>query len=384
MKPILDLIRRWALFNKRLLKKPGFLVILLLIPILVVALTVITGKEDSGIMTVAIACEDRDDALASKITDELLTEPSLIHFVDCESPADAVSMVESGIADAAWIFPAKMQERIDQFTKLLGTRNSFVKVIQRESNILLQLSYEKLSATLFPYCSRSLYNHFIRQNFISLNALTDEQLEEMYDAMKVKGDSMFDFAYTNPDESVENATEINYLLTPMRGLMATLTVLGGLAVSLFYMQDSMAGKFDWVPRKKRFLFAAGYHMTAVFDVAVVMLLTLMITGMSVSLGRELITMLLFAVITVGFCMALGSIFNNLRLFGSLIPILVIAMIALCPVFFNFVHIPAIQYLLPPYHYLNAIHNVKFIYYMLIYAAIIWILNYFLIRVKVNK
>ena len=331
-------------------------------------------------MTVALAKQDKEDPIASEIVDSLLGSSNLIRFIHCESVSEASALVENGKADAAWIFPENMQEKLDRFTDFINQRNAAVKIIERENNVLLLLSHEKLASALYPYCSYSLYRGFISNNIIRLDELPEEKLREYYELIEAEGENLFQFSYADSNESTA-VQEQNYLLTPMRGLMSILIIFGGFAVALFYMHDEAQRKFDWVRPSQRIPYAVIYHLPAITDMAIAVLIALFLTGMQVSLGRELIAMALYVIIALGFCMAVRLLCKDIRLFGAVIMVLVIVMIAFCPVFFEIKMLPAVRYLLPPFYYLNAIHDVRFLYYMIAYAFGIFGLDYVLYRIK---
>ena len=75
------LFRRWLILNKRLLKKPSFVVILLLIPLLVGAMGIASTGEDVGLFTVALAAQDNEDELAQKVISSLTNGSQLFHFM---------------------------------------------------------------------------------------------------------------------------------------------------------------------------------------------------------------------------------------------------------------------------------------------------------------
>ena len=85
MKTVLFTLKRAVILNKRLLKKPSFLVILLLVPLLVLLLGM-AAKEESGMLTIALAMEDKTDSTATEIVSALLKDNGLVHFVDTDSP----------------------------------------------------------------------------------------------------------------------------------------------------------------------------------------------------------------------------------------------------------------------------------------------------------
>ncbi len=373
------LLRYWLILNKRLLKKPGFVIILALIPLLVGAMGIVSGGQSSGMVTVALVAQNNEDPLAQELIRKLTDSSRLVHFVVCDSQEAACGQVEAGQADAAWIFADDLQKKMDAFTQHIHPRNAFVVIIQREDTVLLRLSHEKLNGALYPYLSQSLYQNYMYDHIISTDQLTPQQLKDYYDAVGAEGSDLFDFVYPDSDTPVDT-DDANYLMSPLRGLMVILMTLGGLAVAMFYMQDEMRGTFDRLPSGKRFALSVVYQTTAVVGLAVVVLLALAVTGMMTAPWRELAAMAMFCALTVGFCMAVRLLCGDLRLLGAVVPLLAVGMILLCPVFFK-VSAPVAQYLLPPYYYLNAVYDNQFLGYMAVYAVLLYGLDYLLFKLR---
>ncbi len=378
MKNIQTILLRIHILNKRLLKKPAFLIILLLVPSLVFGVALF-DKEDSGALTIALTAEDPDDPIAAEITSSLDGSSKLIRFVMCSNAEEAYSLVKNGTVDSAWIFHESLEEKIDKFTGQIHNRNAFVTVIQREETVLLQLSREKLYAALYPYEAFSVYKNYLIDELSEIPTLSVEDYHAYYDAINAPGGDLFEFSYADPTESTEDAQNMSYLLAPMRGLLSVLIILGGLAASMFYMQDAALGKFDWIPEHSRPLFAAIYHFIAIFDVVVVSLIAILVSGISVSLHREILLLVLYVILSTGFCLVVMQLCKNLHTLGAVIPVLIVLMIALCPVFFNVNALRAISYFLPPFYYLNAVHNVNFIPPMLVCTLAVYTFFYLCYR-----
>jgi len=374
------LFRRWLIMNKRLLKKPSFVVILLLIPLLVAAMGIASTGEDVGLFTVALAMQDSEDEIAQDIISSLLDSTQIFRFLVCDSADTASDMVENGKADAAWIFADDLESRIDDFINHIHRKNAFVVIIQREDNPLLRLTHEKLNAALYPHLSKSLYQSYMYSNILTLDDLTPQQLDEYYNAVGSEGEDIFDFVYSNGSAN-SDAKNTGFLLSPLRGLMAIAMTLGGFAIAMFYSLDESRGTFDRLPQGKRFALSVAYHSTAVINMAVVVLIALFLTGMATSIWRELASMAMYCIVTVGFCMALRLLCRNNRLLGAVIPLITVVMIVLCPVFFKISAVPIVPYLLPPYYYLNSIYNVKFLGYMAAYAVAVYTFDYVLYRIR---
>ena len=63
-------LRRCFILSKRLFKKPGFVIILLFIPLLVICMNIMAGSGDSGVITIALAkLSPNDRAFAQAVLD---------------------------------------------------------------------------------------------------------------------------------------------------------------------------------------------------------------------------------------------------------------------------------------------------------------------------
>ena len=224
---------KWfLLLNKRLYKKVTFLLILVLIPVLVMGYGAV-AREESGVLTVALACEG-EDPTATQIMQELKDDSNLIRFVICDDPQTARAMVNGQRADAAWIFEDELEEAIYRFALDPARKNAFVQIIEGESTIPLKLVREKLSGVLFARTSRAYYLDYLRQNVPEVKDATDEELLRYYDDFASEA-KFFEFAYLDGEIREEDAQSASYLLSPVRGLLAVVIVLGGLAAAMYYV-----------------------------------------------------------------------------------------------------------------------------------------------------
>ena len=79
-------------------------------------------------------------------------------------------------------------------------------------------------------------------------------------------------------------------------------------------------------------------------------------------------MLCFSMASAAFCELIRSFCPSEAQMGALIPVLMVAMLVLCPVFLNFRLLQPVQYLLPPFYYLNAVHSAAYLCGMMLYTA----------------
>ena len=353
----------WML-TKRLYKKITFVAILVLIPVLVLGYS-LTTQEDSGMLTVALAREDTD-ATALSLLASLDESSQLLRFEDCESPEKAEELVRAGKADAAWILHRDLSDKIAKFVKSPTERNAFITVLVREDDIAQRLAREKLSGAAFSLCARVVYLDYIRQNVPGLEHLSQEQLLEYYENTFVSGDL---FAFDETDAAMANAQTTHYLTAPIRGLLAVVIALCGLATSMYYMEDQRRGTFGWLSQPRQALAELGCQIVSLVQVSVMALLALILSGLAAGLGRELLVLVLYCLCIASFSALLRRICGNLRVLGTLLPLLVVVVLVVCPVFFDLGQLRTAQYLLPPTYYINGVYSNTYLLYMLLHTAV---------------
>ena len=359
-------IGKWfLLLNKRLYKKVTFLLILALIPVLVMGYGTV-AREESGLLTVALACKG-EDPTATRIMQELKDGSDLIRFVICDDPQEAQSMDNGQQADAAWIFDDDLEAAINRFAAAPKRSNAFVQIIEAESTIPLKLVREKLSGVIFAKTSQAFYLDYLRQNVPETEVVPDEELLQYYEDFAAEA-TFFEFAYLDGEIKEETEENANYLLSPVRGLLAVVIVLGGLAAAMYYVQDEKLGTFSLVPQKRKGAVEFGCQLIAVLNVSVVALIALFTAGLTVSVGRELLMVLLNALSTALFCMTVRRVFGSITALGTLLPMLVVGMLVVCPIFFDLGALRAVQYLFPPTYYINGANSDYFLGLQGVYTA----------------
>lgn len=370
----------FLLLNKRLYKKATFVLLLALIPLMILALYIV-AQQDSGFVTVALAQEDPNDSISSEIVADLLDDQQIIRFVDCESLSAAKTMVSEGRADAAWVFPDEMEERLERFLEARRNKEPVVTVLLCEETVPLRLSYEKLSGELYKHCAPMLYRQYARDKTPELDGLNDEKLMSYYWSFEQKNE-LFRFVY--PDNSVSDGNEGGYLVTPLRGLLSVFVLLGGLAATMFYLQDERKGLFAWIRQSRLPLVAAGCQSIAMLNLSLVMVLSLAAIGMTVSLPREAVLLVMYVLCCTAFCSLLAQLCRRVNVLGMVTPPLVVCMVAVCPVFFNFGALRSVQLLFPPTYYLNAVHSDRYILYAAVYVAVCSVLSLMLSLVRKKR
>lgn len=369
---------KWLLkLNKRLYKKLTFLLILVLIPVMVIGYGN-AAQEESGVLTIALA-QEGEDAMAQAVMEDLKENTNLIRFVFCDTPSDAKQMIRDGKADGAWIFAEDMEEKVYEFVQNPSRKNAFVRVIEQDDNIPMRLVREKLSGTVFGHCSAQFYLAHIRNNVPELDEMSDEELMSYYNNF-AKDIDLFEFSYLETEGGAQDALEANYLLAPVRGLLAVIIVLGGLAAAMYFIHDDRAGTFALVPQRSRAVVEFSCQMIAAVNVAAVALIAMLLSGLSGSFERELLVLGLYAVTVSLFCMTVRRLCGKMTAVGVALPLLVVVMLVVCPVFFDLGWLRALQYIFPPTYYINAVASNRYLLLMGAYALVLLTVYYLLGKV----
>lgn len=360
----------YVLLQKRLFKKYSFLVILCMVPLFAAGIRLVSAQE-KGVLKIVLCAEDGQTSEAGKIQKQLLEEKGIIRFSAAETQQEAVHDVESGAVDAAWIFAGNFSENLEDCAAGRWYGGPPVIVVEREDNIALQLAREKLCGALYPDMSYEIYRQFVRSTLLQ-EEIPEQELRQAYETSRVEG-SLFQLSFL--DETGRKPEQADYMVAPLRGLLSLVVLLCGLACAMYYLQDEAAGLFAWMPAGRSRLFVYGYHLTATVDAAAAVLAALYFSGCFTSLGRELVLMSCYVFASTGFCLLVGRLCGSLEGLAAGTPVLMLMMLVLCPVFLDIRRLRIIQYLFPPFYYLNAVYHESFLVYLLLYMAVIYILDF---------
>lgn len=354
---------RVVLLQKRLFKRYGFLFMLVLAPLLAAGVGRLSG-EPAGIATIAL-CVPRGDAAAEEISERLLDGGSVLRYLSCVDEREARLMVESGEADAAWIFSEDLSEQIEELAERRRVR-PVVTVVERKDSVALTLGREILSSAIYPSFSYAVYAGYVRDE-LGLAQMTDGELRQVYDSVAVDG-NLFQMVYS--DGTPGETEDFTYVQAPLRGILAVWFTFAGLAAALCFMRDEERGVYGRIPVTRRL--STAYLAGAVFlvDAAAVLLLSCKLAGVFTDWKREVISCAVFTACVLAFSNVLRLLCRTPRRMGGLLLPLLAATLALCPVFLNLQHFRAGKLLLPPWYYLQSIHNTRYLYEMAVYTVIL--------------
>jgi len=342
-------LRHIFLLTKRLYKKAAFVFLLVLIPITVFLLGAVSG-EDGSFMTIALASEDSEGALAQEIIDSLVSSSRLVKFERYATGEEAVDSVRYGECDCAWIFRSGLEERIENFVSEPTEDNFVARVVARETTVPTRIVNEKLSGALYKYAARRLYVGLIREKAPALVGVSEEELFKYYDAI---GGELGLFRFEAVNESA--LPETGYVMSPVRGLVAIAVVFGSLAAAMYYTQDLRRGMF-YNFGTSRLLLELVSVLLPTLSLALALFLSLSVAGLSAGFFKELFFSLYLALTATLFAVSVRRIFKSVRVLSAVSVLLVFLMLAVCPVFFNLSMLRPVQALFPVTHYIDLAHG----------------------------
>ena len=360
------LLRRIYLLNKRFLKTPVFVLLLLLLPLSAFLLNKASNGSDIGIK-VGYTLPSSADEYTLKAADEAFSGDTLVKYSKYSSEALLEDAVSSGKISVGFVLPSDLTESFREFEKGKAVKKQ-IKVIVKKNTVVSRLITELVFGKLFARISCQITKNYIAR--MDKGAFKNEADEEVFSKIYEKNRptaSVFSVEYSDTNES--KPVEVPLLASPVRGLNSIFLLILGFAAAFYYIRDDKNGLFVWFSRRTQVFLRFFYIFLPVFDASIVMLASLYFSGSFTSWGREVPLLLAYAVGTAAFSSFLCALLNDEALLAGAMPLVLLATFVLCPVFIS-VNAPSlVQKLFPPYLYLTGIHKTGGLLDLLAYSGI---------------
>ncbi|WP_407426033.1 ABC transporter permease [Treponema sp.] len=357
----------FLLMQKRLLKKPSFIVILLLILPLTVFFK-LTSSEKSGVLTIAV--HTVNDGLIKNFSSSIEN----VNFIQCDSEEEAKNLVLEKKADSAWLFDKDFEERILKAAKD-GIIRPCVTVFEAEENTALSFSRELLYKEIYPLFSYQAYRFYVLERF---GTVDEEILFEEYNRF-ASGPELF----VHKNAFFKNGSNA-FLLLPFRGLLSVWLMLCTFASVLYFMKDSKRGVFIWLhfnSQIKKYLFSLSMILIPLVSSSLIFISALICSSLFTNFSGEFLAFILFLCSSILFSHIIFLLCGNEVRFCAVLPLLILIFLVFCPVFMNIHSLRFIQYLLPPFYYLNAVYEPYFFIFFLIYELVLLVLDFMLYQLS---
>jgi len=359
----------FGLFIKRLLKKPSFVLILLLMPMIVLAFRMIL-KQDSKNIDIALFTYDESPEIRESI-EVLKNRKSTIGFYEAGSEQEVREAVLTNRAECGFVFKEGYYRDL-----LAGDVEEKVNLYKNTKTTLDDLSKEIIFSEIFRRIGRVKVVSFLREKgFYENNKLTEKQkdieeyLVRQYDSY-INDGGAFKVIFSGKGEEKETTIEeaINdnsYLMRPVRGVLAMFMMMAALSGAVFRAIDEKQGVYKTLGYAER----PWINIITVFIPALLSGITAVaclyiggiakgLNGGSILAGffKELLGMFVYILILTGLANLLRSLIANEALLCSLLPMLTVVSLLGCNIFFDAATkvkgVKELRYLLPPDYYLE--------------------------------
>ena len=347
------------LMTKRLMKKPSFIIILVLLPVILVMYRFII-TEDDGTIRACVYVPEGSDEYTKQLAEHLAEAEYSARFYLVDSEDDLYSDVIAGRAEVGYVFPKDMNERF-----LTKNWDGAVRMVVSDTSQLAPFVNEFVTVVIYT----DMMEDYIADYLVNRSGLElrDEDIRPIIRenlAKQAQKGTLFDIAYRdyykNEEVSKEEVMAENYLMKPIRGTVALFVLLAGLAGLVFWFQDNAEGRFKVMSHEKRPVINYGSLLLPTALSALVGMVCIIIAGLCGNIFLELLTMLLYVIFVTGVCEIIRVIVPSVNAVCAAIPILAIASYLCCPILIDLKKVlPVVSYLrkiLPPDYYLETFNG----------------------------
>ncbi|MDO5402719.1 MAG: hypothetical protein Q4F11_04700 [Eubacteriales bacterium] len=341
----------WLLL-KRQLKNPVVSIFLLGMPAVAAVIVKLPAMNQTQIPRVGIVASDRD-ALSNRVLNQLLEGEYSIDFYRASDYETLKEDVRSGKAECGYIFDNSLTKRYSQ----RNYKNSVLQ-LKSSSDFVPAMAREIVFAALFSVHARDIAADYVRTSpvFERYEDRAVQMVSDSYDAY-LSGTMTFHMKFSildNENDGKMTAIAGGAGSFPVRGILGILVYLAGLFGCVQWKIDEEKGVFLTLPYGFKIASRPLYSLIPTMLFAVSAELTMAISH-TADYPLELWKMGSYVVMIILFSWLMNILLPSARAVVSVIPVLLIASMILCPVFVNLLAaFPAAEYiarLLLPYYYL---------------------------------
>lgn len=343
---------QFLLFNKRLLKRPVYLIILLLMPLTVFLLSRTQAESPSGIRAMLYAegedWKEQEDLL-DKIIGRLLVEDATVRFTLAESEDELKRAVLKQEADCGYVFPEDFSERLrnDDWKRS-------VTFYCGEDTMIPMLVNELLYTSVFQVYSEDAFIDYMGTAYgeeAGGRTNAENKAEELLNLYLTNG-STFSFAYygdlaeagnnhqaDEADEAYEaynkekqKTADLTAGVVPVRGMLALFMMLSAFCGLVDHKRDHEAGRFVWV--KNKWAVQLMMILIPTTGAALVSLICIGASGSWQGTRTEIASVIIYIFALTAYAMIWGLLFRSEHAVVASVPFLMIATILFSPVFWN--------------------------------------------------
>ncbi|MBQ3772864.1 MAG: ABC transporter permease [Pseudobutyrivibrio sp.] len=365
------ILTKYMLLLKRLFKKKSYIVMLAIVPLMVLALKGVS-RGDAGLMKIGVYVPGEDYA-SSALKESIETEPGSFRYIFYDDSDKLIADVKSQKLSEGWVCPDNLDEAVENIVAS-GQTDEKIEIIIREQGLSHLLGREVLNSRVYESLARQMASTYIANKLYKGNP-TEEQQEKIlktFDGYEING-NLFELGYLD-DSQNQNSDDTNYIMMPLRGILALWLLTLSIAASMYYLEDEKNGLFIWWKPRFGLIRDFLYYIVIMAIPTIMVLVGLRFGGVSTSLHREILSITIYDFVLICLANILREIIGTIKGLGIITPVLIMASALLSPVFVDFKEGRILQNLCPTFHYLNSINDAYYLKTLILFGITLLLIH----------
>ncbi len=329
------------LLVKRQLKNPVIVVVLIAMPVAAFIITHTASLKEAESVRVGIVLED-DDKIAVMTRDYLINGDYSVEFYEAESQEKLEQDIMNKYTECGYIVGAGLKDKLDS-----GSYSDVIELIICKSDFVSSMTDEIFFSAMFKAYSPEVAVNYVNsvEKFQKHSEKAEEEIRKGYEEY-ISGDDTFriDFKIIGDNQDTAAELEDKTGQFPLRALLMILVYIGGLFGIVEYYLDKNSGTFITLPRMYRVVGKPVYAFISCALFAVSALITLAVAG-QLKGAADILHMCVYVIAVTLFAWLVAIPVRSANAMISIIPVLLIACLILCPVFINITaYVPFTKYI----------------------------------------
>lgn len=329
-------IWQWFLTGlKRILRRPSFIVILLVCPCLCILLG--QWEQDNAVeIKAGVYFEDDSETFNQELLTKLLKEQGIFVFEQCSDEELLIHNVTTGVYECGYVISSDLKEQLDQ-----GKNRGLIMRWVSPATVSGDIVDEVFFSCLFELYAEDITIDYI-ENAGVLEDTGSDQIQSIFRSHLTDG-STFSFEYSRDIKA--DASPVQLLAQPVRGIVALFIFICGFIGSITVIQDKGRGIYQCLPKHLRFIVPIMGIAAPVILGCLSAWLGLMFSTLSQGVWRELMVSLAYGVLVVGFFSILTVICRRESYILITGLLLIILSLFATPIFIDFsTYVPVLKWI----------------------------------------
>lgn len=365
------ILTRYMLLLKRLFKKKSYILMLLMVPLMVLALKGVS-RGDAGLMAIGVYIPG-DDYASNSLMESIEDEPGSFKYIYYDDSQRLIDDVKSQQLSEGWICPDNLDEAVESIVST-GQSDSKIEIVIREQGLSHLLSREVLNSRMYQSLARQMASSYISDKLYkgSQSKEQNEKILNTFDSYEING-NLFEMGYLD-DTKPQNNNVTNYIMMPLRGILALWLLTLSIAASMYYLEDEKNGLFIWWKPRFGLIRDFLYYVVIMAIPTIMVIVGLRFGGVSTSLHREILSITIYDFVLICLANILREIIGTIKGLGIITPVLIMASALLSPVFVDFKEGRILQNLCPTFHYLNSINDAYYLKTLILFGITLLLIH----------